>query len=88
MSRLVRLARAPNEVRPGLLDGVELGDVRRELRHKALKEMLAAAIRSVPAPFQNKILVRIDDAEAGHERITHLPSLPFPRKTVLHPAGG
>ena len=39
------------------------------------KEVLAAAIRQVPARFRRKILIRVDGAGASHELIKHLLSL-------------
>ena len=39
------------------------------------KEVLAAAIRQVPAWFRRKILIRVDGAGASHELIRHLLSL-------------
>jgi hypothetical protein len=39
------------------------------------KEVLAAALRQVPARFRRKILVRVDGAGASHELIDHLLSL-------------
>ncbi len=39
------------------------------------KEVLAAAIRQVPARFRRKILVRVDGAGASHELVKHLLSL-------------
>ena len=51
------------------------------------KEVLAAALRQVPARFRRKILVRVDGAGASHELITHLLSLTSARKTVLFTCG-
>jgi len=51
------------------------------------KEVLAAAIRQVPARFRRKILVRVDGAGASHELIKHLLSLSSPRRTVLFTCG-
>src|SRR5579864_377396 len=51
------------------------------------KEVLAAALRQVPARFRNKMLVRVDGAGASHELITHLLSLSSPRRTVLFTCG-
>jgi hypothetical protein len=39
------------------------------------KEVLAAALRQVPARFRRKILVRVDGAGASHDLISHLLSL-------------
>ena len=51
------------------------------------REVLAAAIRQVPARFRRKILVRVDGAGASHELIKHLLSLSSPRRTVLFTCG-
>jgi hypothetical protein len=51
------------------------------------KEVLAAAIRQVPARFRRKILVRVDGAGASHDLIKHLLSLSSPRRTVLFTCG-
>ena len=51
------------------------------------KEVLAAALRQVPARFRRKILVRVDGAGASHELIGHLLSLSSPRRTVLFTCG-
>jgi hypothetical protein len=51
------------------------------------KEVLAAALRQVPARFRGKILVRVDGAGASHDLIGHLLSLSSPRKTVLLTCG-
>ena len=51
------------------------------------KEVLAAAIRQVPARFRRKVLVRVDGAGASHDLIGHLLSLSSPRKTVLFTCG-
>jgi hypothetical protein len=47
------------------------------------KEVLAAAIRQVPARFRRKILVRVDGAGASHELVRHLLSLSSARRSVL-----
>ena len=52
------------------------------------KEVLAAAIRQVPARFRAKIIVRVDGAGASHELIKHLLSLSSPRRILLSPAAG
>jgi hypothetical protein len=49
------------------------------------KEVLAAALRQVPARFRRQILVRVDGAGASHDLIGHL--LSSPRKTVLFSCG-
>jgi hypothetical protein len=36
------------------------------------RDVLAAALRQVPARFRNKILVRVDGAGASHEMVKHL----------------
>jgi hypothetical protein len=51
------------------------------------KEVLAAALRQVPARFRRKILVRVDGAGASHELIKHLLSLSSPRRTMLFTCG-
>jgi hypothetical protein len=51
------------------------------------RDLLAAAIRQVPARFRNKILVRIDGAGASHELIKHLLALSSPRRKVLFTCG-
>jgi hypothetical protein len=51
------------------------------------KEVLAAAIRQVPARFRRKILVRVDGAGASHELVAHLLSLSSLRRAVLFTCG-
>jgi Transposase DDE domain group 1 len=51
------------------------------------KEVLAAAIRQVPARFRRQVLVRVDGAGASHELIKHLLSLSSPRRNVLFTCG-
>jgi Transposase DDE domain group 1 len=51
------------------------------------KQVLAAAIRQIPAPFRKKVLVRVDGAGASHELIDHLLSLSSPRREVLFTCG-
>jgi Transposase DDE domain group 1 len=51
------------------------------------REVLAAAIRQVPARFRRKILIRVDGAGASHELIRHLLSLSSARRTVLFTSG-
>ena len=51
------------------------------------RDVLAAAIRQVPARFRRNILVRVDGAGAGHELIKHLLSLSSPRRTMLFTCG-
>ena len=51
------------------------------------KEVLAAAIRQVPARFRNKLLVRVDGAGASHELVKHLLSLSSARRIVLFTCG-
>jgi hypothetical protein len=51
------------------------------------KEVLAAALRQVPARFRRKIVVRVDGAGASHELIAHLLSLSSPRRDVLFTCG-
>ena len=51
------------------------------------QEVLAAALRQVPARFRHKIMVRVDGAGASHELIGHLLSLSSPRRSVLFTCG-
>jgi Transposase DDE domain group 1 len=51
------------------------------------KEVLADALKQVPASFRRKILVRVDGAGASHKLIEHLISLSTARKTVLFTCG-
>ena len=51
------------------------------------KEVLAAALRQVPARFRRKVLVRVDGAGASHELMKHLLSLSSPRQNVLFTCG-
>jgi Transposase DDE domain group 1 len=51
------------------------------------KDVLAAAIRQVPARFRRKILVRVDGAGAGHELVKHLLSQSSPRRAILFTCG-
>jgi hypothetical protein len=51
------------------------------------RDVLAAAVRQVPARFRRKVLVRVDGAGASHDLIAHLLSLSSPRKSVLFTCG-
>jgi hypothetical protein len=51
------------------------------------RDVLAAAIRQVPARFRKKILVRVDGAGASHELTKHLLSMSSPRRNVLFTCG-
>jgi hypothetical protein len=51
------------------------------------RDVLAAALRQVPARFRSKILVRVDGAGASHELIKHLLSLSSPRRKTLFTCG-
>jgi hypothetical protein len=51
------------------------------------KDVLAAAIRQIPARFRRKILVRIDGAGASHELVKHLLSMSSPRRALLFTCG-
>ena len=51
------------------------------------EEVLAAAIRQVPARSRGKILVRIDGAGASHELIKHLLPMSSPRRILLFTCG-
>jgi len=51
------------------------------------RDVLAAAIRQVPARFRRKMLVRVDGAGASHELIKHLLALSSPRRIMLFTCG-
>jgi hypothetical protein len=51
------------------------------------QEVLAAALRQVPARFRRKILIRVDGAGASHELIAHLMSMSSARRIVLFTCG-
>jgi Transposase DDE domain group 1 len=51
------------------------------------RDVLAAAIRQVPARFRNKVLVRVDGAGASHELVKHLLGMSSPRRKVLFSCG-
>ena len=51
------------------------------------REVLAAAIRQVPARFRRKILIRVDGAGASHELVNHLLPMSSARKIVLFTCG-
>jgi hypothetical protein len=51
------------------------------------KDVLAAAIRQVPARFRRKVLVRVDGAGASHELIKHLLGMSSPRRKALFSCG-
>ncbi len=51
------------------------------------RDVLAAAIRQVPARFRARVLVRVDGAGASHELIKHLLSMSSPRRKVLFTCG-
>jgi DDE family transposase len=51
------------------------------------KDVLAAALKQVPARFRRAVLVRVDGAGASHDLIAHLLSLSTPRKKVLFTCG-
>jgi len=51
------------------------------------REVLASAVRQVPARFRRKILVRIDGAGASHELIGHLLAMSSPRRILLFTCG-
>ena len=51
------------------------------------RDVLAAAIRQVPARFRRKMLVRVDEASASHELIKHLLALSSPRRILLFTCG-
>ena len=51
------------------------------------QEVLAAAIRQVPARFRRKILVRVDGAGASHDLVKHLLSLSSAAEDLLFTCG-
>jgi hypothetical protein len=51
------------------------------------KEVLAAALRQVPARSRGKVIVRVDGAGASHDLVNHLLSLSSPRRKVLFTCG-
>jgi hypothetical protein len=51
------------------------------------KEVLAAALKQVPAAFRRRILIRLDGAGASHDLVKHLLSLSTRRMTVLFTCG-
>jgi hypothetical protein len=51
------------------------------------KDVLAAAIRQVPARFRRQVLIRVDGAGASHELIKHLLGMSSPRRNVLFTCG-
>jgi hypothetical protein len=51
------------------------------------RDVLAAAIRQVPARFRNEILVRVDGAGASHELVRHQLGMSSPRRKVLFTCG-
>jgi len=51
------------------------------------RDVLAAAVRQVPARFRGKILVRVDGAGASHELVKHLLGMSSPRRAVLFTCG-
>jgi len=51
------------------------------------RDVLAAAIRQVPARSRRKILVRVDGAGASHELVKHLLGMSSPRREVLFTCG-
>jgi hypothetical protein len=51
------------------------------------RDVLAAAIRQVPARFRARVLVRVDGAGASHELVGHLLSMSSPRRSVLFTCG-
>ena len=52
------------------------------------RDVLAAAIRQVPARFRRQVLVGVDGAGASHELVKHLLALSSPRRKCSSPAGG
>ena len=51
------------------------------------KDVLAAAIRQVPARFRAQVLVRVDGAGASHDLVKHLLAMSSPRRKVLFTCG-
>lgn len=51
------------------------------------REVLAAALKQVPASFRRRILVRLDGAGASHDLVEHLLGLSTRRMTVLFTCG-
>ena len=51
------------------------------------KDVLAAAIRQVPARFRSRVLVRVDGAGASHDLVKHLLSMSSLRRKVLFTCG-
>jgi hypothetical protein len=51
------------------------------------RDVLAAALRQVPARFRRRILVRVDGAGASHELIKHLLGMSSPRRRALFTSG-
>jgi hypothetical protein len=51
------------------------------------KDVLAAAIRQVPARFRRKIVVRVDGVVASHELIAHRLAMFSSRRAVLFTCG-
>ena len=51
------------------------------------EEVLAAALKQVPARSRARILVRVDGAGASHDLVKHLLSLASPRRKVLFTTG-
>ena len=51
------------------------------------RDVLAAAIRQVPARFRRNMLVRVDGAGASHDLLKHLLSLSSPRRKLLFTCG-
>ena len=51
------------------------------------RDVLAAAIRQVPARFRRRVLVRVDGAGTSHELVRHLLSMSSPRRKVLFTCG-
>jgi hypothetical protein len=51
------------------------------------KDVLAAAVRQVPARFRARVLIRVDGAGASHDLVKHLLSMSSPRRKVLFTCG-
>jgi len=51
------------------------------------KQVLAAALKQVPARFRRQILIRVDGAGASHDLVKHLLAMSTARRTVLFTCG-
>jgi hypothetical protein len=51
------------------------------------RDVLAAAIRQIPARSRRKVLIRVDGAGASHDLVEHLLAMSSPRRSVLFTSG-